>query len=204
MNPSSKAPQHATWDVLADLSDDWQESWAELVRRWDSKLRVLLHCRLRGPAARSVDPEDLRQEVWAEAIERFRSFDYRGPGSFYAWLAGIARHKVLHATRRPSNHELRTGHERQAGAGGPSGLLDAIQVTQTSVGHKVADRELIALVTGIVDQLPGRLREVVLLRIYEGRSGREAAALLGVHESTVSVRLGQAIARCAQRLNVRP
>jgi len=193
-----------TLDILDAMSQDKEGSWTTLVERWDSKLRVLLHFRLRDHRG-SVDLEDVRQEVWAAAIRGFPRFTYRGPGSFYAWLAQIARHKVMHATRRGRSVETidTPMPDDDGGQRAPGALLDAIAVTQTSVGGRIANRELERVVKQVVGELPDELREVILLCVYEGLTGRQAAETLGVHESTVSVRLKKAIAACSQLLNDR-
>ena len=46
--------------------------------------------------------EDICQEVWLLAIERFEVFDVRR-GVFRTWLLGVARHRVLHHHRRTAN-----------------------------------------------------------------------------------------------------
>jgi len=189
----------ATHDLLANMDRDWSENWSELVRRWNSKLRVLLHFRT-AELDGSVDAEDIRQETWAEAIRCFQRFDYRGPGSFYAWLAAIARNQVRHAHRRAPRRIEATHEGTDETNSGPPSLLAAIEASQTSVASRVANRDLEQVVLRVVAELPDPLREVILLRVYEGRSGREVAGLLRIHESSVSQRLKQGLERCAKLL----
>jgi RNA polymerase sigma-70 factor (ECF subfamily) len=190
----------ATHHLLNRISDQPEESWARLVQRCDSKLRVLLHFMLRDGRAPAVDADDVLQEVWTEAVAGVARFENRGAGSFYAWLTGILRNKVFHATREAAHPAVARAESRLDAerAGGPRGLLAAIEEVQTGVSSRVAKAEVEARVMRILDQLPAKLREVLLLRIYEARSGRETAAALGVHESTVSVRLKQALHRCSR------
>src|SRR5262249_38538093 len=49
--------------------------------------------------------EDVNQEVWLLAIERFDRFD-PGRGEFRDWLLGIARHRAIRHHRRTQGHAL--------------------------------------------------------------------------------------------------
>lgn len=52
-----------------------------------------------------IDLEDVVQEACVRAFESIREFEWRGDGSFSAWLRGIARNIVVDAIRkkRPSH-----------------------------------------------------------------------------------------------------
>ena len=152
--------------------------------------------------AQSLDPEDILQEVWATALHKFDSFEDRGDGSFYAWLVGILRHKLQHASREAQRPAVKFAESRlerpDSGDKSRAGLLAAIQETQTSVSSRVGNRELEERVMATLDQISETMREILLLRIYEAHTGRETAELLGIHESTVSVRLRQALEQCTK------
>ena len=61
--------------------------------------------------------EDVNQEVWLLAIERFDRFD-PGRGGFRDWLLGIARHRALRRHRRAMG--------RRPSGGRPEGVSDAL------------------------------------------------------------------------------
>ena len=72
------------------------------------------------------------------------------------------------------------------------GFLKGHDAAIVGINEPVTDRVLSAL--------PEKDRSAVLLRVYEGLSGREAAAVEGLDESTMSVRLREALRKCAARL----
>ena len=64
-------------------------------------------------------------------------------------------------------------------------------------------REELALVIEAIDRLPGRCREVVVLRAFQGMSHREIAVRLGVAEQTVRVQMTRGIDKCTHFLRTR-
>jgi RNA polymerase sigma factor (sigma-70 family) len=60
--------------------------------------------------------------------------------------------------------------------------------------------EEMALLVEAVDALPKRCREIVILRVFHGRSYGEIAASLGLAEQTVRVQMSRAVDKCSERL----
>lgn len=65
----------------------------------------------------------------------------------------------------------------------------------------VGDRRLMARVQAEIERLPINLREALVLVCVDGRSQREAAALVGVTEKTIETRVYRARQKLRQRLN---
>jgi RNA polymerase sigma-70 factor (ECF subfamily) len=168
-------------------------SWASLLRRVESRLRVLLA--LRG----CDDPDEVLQEVWIQAVQGLGAFEYRGPGSLQRWLAGIARNKLRERERGRRSAPISAG-VLDASDGPAHGLLAALRDSRPGVSTEVGRRELEERVRAALEQLPEPEREAVLLRLYEGLSVREAGGRLGVDPSTVSLRVKRALGRCAAAL----
>ena len=184
--------------VLLDIEHRPEVGWGELLRRVESRIRVLAHFRMGRRIGAAYDVDDLVQEVWAEAVRSFERFEYRGPGSLQRWLAGILRMKILHAGR--SLHRVPPPASSKRGALPPLGLREALEHTATGVSHRERRRELETKVSEALAKLPAVEREAILLKLYEGLSGREAAAQIGVDESTVSLRFKRGLERCAREL----
>ena len=165
-------------------------AWPDLLARVEDQLRVLLPFRMTAAARDVVDEDDLIQEVFAEMARHLDRFEYRGKGSLKRWLGGILRHKILEAERsgfripRPE-----TAFEPPGSAPGSSThLVRALTDTCSGASRDSRRRELVEKVRGALAVLPEPQREVILLKVYEGLSGVEAARRLGVPETTVSAR----------------
>lgn len=194
-----------TKTLLDGLALDRNGAWERLIRRAESKLRILLHFRMSPRLREVLDEEDLLQEVWVEAARSLGHFEYRGPGSLQRWLAGILSNKVLHASRSARRLPIPTSSAAPESTFSVSGsrrrgrALD-LERTQSSVSGHARRRELEEGVRAVLLRLPEAERETILLKVFEGLNGREAAMRLGVDESTVSVRFKRALETCAVHL----
>jgi RNA polymerase sigma-70 factor (ECF subfamily) len=117
------------------------------------------------------DAEDVVQEALVDAYRGLRGF--RGEASFGTWLTRITLRKALRAARRAAGSRA-TAHNPA-----PDGPLP--------------DQATTLALRASVDRLPADLRAPVVLRFYEGLSGREIAELLGCRQSTVWARLYRAL-----------
>jgi RNA polymerase sigma-70 factor (ECF subfamily) len=124
---------------------------------------------------RTQDAEDVVHDVFVGLPEALRRYDERG--NFAGWL-----HRVT--TRRALMHQRRIRDRREDGE---EGMRVAV-ATGPSFGEQT-DLER-ALTT-----LTPHLRHAFVLRVVEGYSHREIAALLGISVAASEVRLHRAIRR---------
>jgi RNA polymerase sigma-70 factor, ECF subfamily len=141
--------------------------------------RLLIH--LRRYAVAESDTHDLLQEVWLRAYRKRRTFE--GRGSFFGWLLMVVRTVGLAAVGKRAR-EPRTEALRDVGSVTPR--------TDAALLHE-------ALRTAVLE-LPDRQRDVVLLRLVEGRSTAETARLLQCAEGTVKATLHHATRRLQELL----
>jgi RNA polymerase sigma-70 factor, ECF subfamily len=199
-NTMSASPHSdaTTRSLLLEIEARPDLGWEALVRRVESQLRVLAHFRTASSARGTCEVDDLLQEVWVEAVRNFDRFEYRGTGSLQRWLAGILRMKAMHAGRAVPRLPAPLSQKR--GRTAPPGLREHLERTATGASHDARQREVEAKVKKALASLPEAEREVILSKLYEGLTGREIAARLGVDESTVSLRFKRGLERCAREL----
>lgn len=125
------------------------------------------------------DAEDLLQDTWVRVARGARSFD--SARRLRPWLYGIAANLARDAFRRRAVR-VRAAHEDR---------VDASVHTQFRPIERMDMRERLM-------RLPDRLREVLVLRFYEGFDEAEMAAALGIPRGTVKSRLHAAIGALRQ------
>lgn len=141
-------------------------AWAELLRRYDDKVRSAL----RRAGARE-DADDLRQDVWARlladdraALRRFRA------GSLRVFIAQVARRVAIDHGRAQRRRPPGTGGEEPAAlACGRPGPLEAL-------GESSRRRQLAAALDSLTVR-PGRQRDILRLHFEEGLMPAEIAGM---------------------------
>jgi RNA polymerase sigma factor (sigma-70 family) len=187
-------------DQIRGAEPDAEQGWPDLLERCESRLRTLMHFRL-GPSVRAtIDEDDLLQEVWIEAALKIHDFEYRGPGSLQRWLAEILRYKILHAGRKSKRIPFPEASLNSKDAASPAGLFNALSRTQPGASQRSQRRETVQQVLAVLSELPEELRECILLKVYEGLSGREAAQKLGLTEGGFSKRFHKALSAVSVRM----
>jgi len=139
-----------------------------------------------GVLRQREDAEDVAQDAAVRAYRRFGSL--RDPERFRPWLVRIAWRLAIDRRRSERRRETR---ERVAWADAPPAPT-AEQVAST--------RQTEERVWRAVEELPEKLRIVVVLSAIEGYGVREVAALLQVPEGTVKSRLHDARRQMLERL----
>ena len=128
------------------------------------------------------DAEDLVQETWQLVYRKRETF--RGTGTLLGWIYSIARNVCLGRRRRVAVH----------GAGSPDPALH-VGGGAAPPERVVEDAEFRRDLNTAIMQLPEHERDVVILRLVEQRSTKEAATALGCAEGTVKAALHHAIGK---------
>jgi len=162
-------------DHLGDLISAAREgdilAREQLVRQWLPT--VLGWCvRLGGPL---IDPEETAQDVFMIVLDKVHKvFD---PERFPAWLFGVTRRVIARNRRRV--------WMRRWAPGGLPVLADERPDAQA----RLESSELSRKVQALLETLPARQREVLVLVDLEERTAVEVAALLDIPPGTVKSRL---------------
>ena len=77
-----------------------QEAWQDLYNRYHGYLRYVVKMRLVGSPHRGFEAEDVLQEAFLNAWRKLEKFEYRGEGSFLAWLTRIVVNQLSNQRRK--------------------------------------------------------------------------------------------------------
>lgn len=155
-----------------------EDAFDSLVERHRKRVYSLV-CRLASPA----EADDLAQEVFIAAYKALPNF--RGDSTFSTWIYRIAVHVCSHhlRKRRLDTTDLDEQEPDQYQGHNPE--------------HLAISGELQEQVRSAIEQLPYKLRLVVVLRDLHGLSYEEIAQIVGCPIGTVRSRLHYATQRLA-------
>ncbi len=154
--------------VLAREQDDRQDLLA---------CRDRVFCLCLGFAGNIADACDLAQETYAKALAHYAA---DRPANLQAWIMRIARNTCLDQARRKKSR-------------GPQHPISEWNAVDGRTPESEAGREEeIAIVRRAIDGLPGRLRDVLVMREYGELSYQEIAQALDISSGTVMSRLNRA------------
>ena len=142
------------------------EAFAEIVRRHERRLRIVL--------SRIIDdPRDVEEAVQDAFVQAWRNLDrYRADAALFTWLYRIGVNAALARTRR-KRHTTK-GLESLADEGAPHVAGELLPEPSAEA------RDLRTRVLAALAQLPFEYREAVVLRDLAGLSNEEVAAALGI------------------------
>ncbi|BBX48321.1 ECF RNA polymerase sigma factor SigD [Mycobacterium cookii] len=146
---------------------------------------VVRYCRARlGTVERNgLSADDVAQEVCLATVMALPRYRDRGR-PFLAFVYGIAAHKVADAFRaagRDPSYPTATIPDHRSAEPGPE---------QTAIDAESATR-----MSELLDLLPGKQREILILRIVVGLSAEETAEAVGSTAGAVRVAQHRALAR---------
>ncbi|MGH7564984.1 MAG: RNA polymerase sigma factor [Gemmatimonadota bacterium] len=163
-----------------------ERAFRHLVERYEPRVASVVIAML-GPGD---DAEDVGQQIF---IRFYQSMDrFRGEAALGTYLTRIAINLSRNALRRRGRQEARF-HSRDD---------PAFQAGEqaTEAGEEIERRERKLRIRRAIDRLDGKHRAVVVLRMMEGYSTRETAAILEIPEGTVLSRLSRAIRKLEAEL----
>ncbi|GAA3461931.1 sigma-70 family RNA polymerase sigma factor [Saccharothrix longispora] len=146
---------------------------------------VVRYCRARvGRGERSqASADDVAQEVCLAVLKALPS--YRDQGRpFLAFVYGIASHKVADAHRASARNRAESVPELPDGAGREAGPE-----------QRALEGELSSKMGQLLEVLPERQREILVLRVVMGMSAEETAVVVGSTAGAVRVAQHRALAR---------
>ena len=152
------------------LADDVRKgnhtAMKKLYDTWSGYLFAL--CRRYVPDRENA--EDILQEVFIKIFASMDSFSYKGPGSLKAWMSRIAVNESLMYLRKKKKTDFVEYQDN---------LPDHENEEEPDVGRVPVD-----VIQRMIGELPDGYRTVFNLFVFEDKSHKEIAGLLGITEST--------------------
>jgi RNA polymerase sigma-70 factor, ECF subfamily len=165
----------------------------DLIRPCERSIYLLVFSLLKNEG----EAEDAAQETAIKVYLNLHLF--RGEAQFRTWVLSIARNEALGRLRKQGirrEESLDAATDDQTGDYTPAILTSWREVPADALEQK----ELGALLRKAIEGLPEIYRNIVLLRDIEELDIRETAAVLGISEGAVKVRLHRARAMLQKEL----
>jgi RNA polymerase sigma-70 factor (ECF subfamily) len=166
-------------DLVARARGGNEHAFRQLVERYEGQVAATIV----GMLGRTPEADDVGQETF---VRFYRSLDrFRGDASVGTYLTRIAINTSLNAIERRKRwqHRFQSSDDEAFTAPPPA----------TSGGQDVDAQERRRLVRWAIRQLSPDHRAVVVLRMIQGHSTKETAALLDIPPGTVMSRLYRAL-----------
>ena len=186
---SSSDPKTVTLLRAARNGDG--EAWVGIYERYRGYLEYVVRMRLEGSPQRQFGTEDVLQDAFLNAWSRLESFEYRGEGSFLAWLTRIVLNLVSNRQRAPRNaeHGLESVLLDHAALGADSAETPSKVLIQEEARERL--RVAFAL-------LPKRDQMIFGLRIGQRLKWSQIAEILGSSRGAVSQRFVRSLERISR------
>lgn len=133
----------------------------------------------------SEDVKDVLQDSFLKIFSSMATFEYRGDGSLRAWMARIVLNETLKFVRR--NFRIGT-------VALDDGDIDVAE------DEPDIDRVPMSAIHQMIMELPAGYRTIFNLYVFEEKTHKEIASMLGIKESTSASQLHRAKAMLADKI----
>jgi RNA polymerase sigma-70 factor (ECF subfamily) len=163
------------------------EAFGVLVCRWERHIYGLA-LRMLG---RDEEARDATQETFLLAYRNLSKF--RGEAKFSSWIYRIALNICNTKLRNRSTEEFSLEGQREE-----SGFDIAAEIEEPD--EALQREQVVQYVRRALQALPPEMRQVIIMKEYEGLKFSEIAEILGVPLSTVKTRMYAGLAELRKRL----
>jgi RNA polymerase sigma-70 factor (ECF subfamily) len=152
------------------------DAFRELYRHYFPRVYAYVAYRV----GRVGETEDLVADIFVKVVESLGTFEYRGAGSFAAWIFRIAHNHVSQFYR--SRDDVLSIDE-----------VSYITSDDPSPDQAIIRKEQFIHLRGLLETLSQRRREIITLKFFGELRNNEFAAVLGLDERTVASHLCRGI-----------
>ena len=151
-----------------------------LYAQYSSKVMGYIHARVRNRA----DAEDLCSDVFEKVQRKMGDFD-PSKASVSTWVFTITRNTVIDYYRRTR----------------PTEEPDENLADNTEIDEGLLNSESLSELAGALRALPEEMRDIIVLRYYDGKPLTEIAEMMGLSYGAVKLRHQSALAKMRKALS---
>lgn len=152
-----------------------------LYTQYSSKVTGYIYTRIRNRA----DAEDLCADVFEKVQRKLSEFD-PARASVSTWIFTITRNTVIDYYRRSK----------------PTEELDENLSDNLEIDESLLNTETLSELAGALRALPEELRDLIVLRYYDGKPLTEVAEIMGLSYGAVKLRHQSALAKLRKALQL--
>jgi RNA polymerase sigma-70 factor (ECF subfamily) len=176
---SSQTPDK---DLIKGFLAGNDQCFDELLGRYKAKVFTTIYLIVKD---RSV-AEDLFQDVMIKVVRMIRSGKYNEEGKFLPWVIRIARNLAIDHFRKAQRNPVQRESEEYD-------IFNVVQRAEESSEDQIISQENARYVRKLIQQLPEKQREVLIMRSYAELSFKEIAAITDVSINTALGRMRYAL-----------
>jgi len=155
-------------------------AFRQLVERYQSKV----FCIIRGILGKRNEVEDIAQQVFTKVYFAIDSFDFRS--SLFTWIYKITVNECYDYLRKKRIRKLVYEHEVLSENEQRMDVLAPVRDPSIPIDREVAQRDF---AMKLLAHLSQEERSLIMLKEVEGCSIEELAAMTGLNQNTIKVRL---------------
>lgn len=154
----------------------------ELLSRYKSKVFTTIYLIVKDRCI----AEDLFQDVMIKVVRMIRSGKYNEEGKFLPWVIRIARNLAIDHFRKVQRNPIQRESEDYD-------IFNSVQQSEASSEEEIIRQENARYIKKLIQQLPDKQREVLIMRNYADLSFKEIAAITDVSINTALGRMRYAL-----------
>ena len=153
-----------------------------LIQRYKAKVFTTIYLIVKD---RSI-AEDLFQDVMIKVVRMIRAGKYNEEGKFLPWVVRIARNLAIDHFRKVQRNPIQRESEDYD-------IFNTVQRAEGSSEEKIIREENARYIRGLIQKLPDKQREVLIMRSYADLSFKEIASITNVSINTALGRMRYAL-----------
>ena len=173
------------------------DAWRQLDQRYRESLRLFLRGRIPAKARRQFETDDALQSGLLLAFRELDQYQYRGAGSFEAWLRKIIHNRLTSRVRRIEARARELSASEAAELACDPAETRWLEASPAEIADQ-AERQ-VQLVQSIAE-LDEELREVLSLHFFDRCSISSIARDLDLSPRTIGRRLARALEELSRRM----